>query len=251
MTEAALRAYLLGQLPDSEAELVETRLIEDADLFSQMETAEDDLFDAFARGRLTPDERDRFLQRFGAESSRRRFANTLARRTSTEHVVPFVRRRWVGLALAAGLVMAVGAYLIPRQPEPSGRAEPIAAMPAAAAPAPVTSVIALALGTSRAAGAPVRVVVDRATAQMNFRIRLNPADRYPVYTVEIRSTADNVVWGDAALQSANENGDLVIHAVVPADRLPSGNYEIGVRGGPAAAALEDLGFLNIEVSRAQ
>jgi hypothetical protein len=46
MNEAALRGYLLGKLTESEVELVEARLIEDPDLFSQMETAEDDLFDA-------------------------------------------------------------------------------------------------------------------------------------------------------------------------------------------------------------
>ena len=72
-----------------------------------------------------------------------------------------------------------------------------------------------------------------------------------MYAVEVRSNAGNIVWADRALQSATENGDLVIHATVPADRLPSGNYEVSVRGGPAAASLEDLGFLTIEVRRAQ
>ena len=94
MNASASRAYLLGLLADAEVEAVEARLLDDADLFSQMETAEDDLFDAFARGRLSADERARFLQRFGAEASRRRFARAFAQRTQAGRVGSLARRWW-------------------------------------------------------------------------------------------------------------------------------------------------------------
>ena len=77
MTGAACRAYLLGKLRESEVELVETQLLEDGDLFGQMRTAEDDLFDAFARGALNQDERARFLERVGGDERRRQFAQAL------------------------------------------------------------------------------------------------------------------------------------------------------------------------------
>jgi hypothetical protein len=253
MTEVALKAYLLGKLSESEVALVETRFLEDADLFSQLETAEDDLFDAFARGALDEEERALFIQRFGATGDRQRFATAFVQRTPAGKVVPFFRRRWVELGLAAVLMIAVGAFLMPR---PTDEATPSAssATPTAAAPvAPVTIVarVPLALGTSRAEGAPVRIAVDPAATLVDLRIRLNPADRYPVYSVEIRSQANNIIWGNATLRSASEDGDLVVHAEIPGDKLPAGGYEMTVRGGPSATSLDDLGFLAIEVSRAQ
>jgi hypothetical protein len=171
-------------------------------------------------------------------------------RTSSGKVIRFIPRRWLDLAAAAVVVLGVAAYLIPRAERP---AEPLLAEQAAtpAAGAETTSRVALALATSRAAGAPVSVSVAPGAASIDLAIRLNAADRYPIYAVEIRSQADNIVWGASSLTSIADNGDLVVHAVVPADRLPSGSYEVAVRGGATAASLDDLGFLTIEVRRTQ
>lgn len=247
MTEVALRAYLLGKLSESEVALVETRLIEDPDLFSQMETAEDDLFDAFARGSLDADERARFLERFGADANRRRFAKAFVTRTSSRKVVPFLRRPFIDLAIAATLVIVVGAIVMRPGPEPAAPATtPTPAATAAAAP--VTSTVLLALGSSRAEGAPSKVAIDPGAARVNFRIRLNAADKFAAYAAQIRSHSDNVVWGDSVTPSM-EGADLFVTAAVPAERLADGAYEIAIRGGPNAASLEDLGFIAIEVSR--
>jgi hypothetical protein len=249
MTEAALRAFLLGKLTESESEQVEARLLEDADFFGQMETAEDDLFDAFARGALDQDEQARFLERFGGDEHRRRFATAFAQRTSAgRKVLPFAHRRWIDLAAAAALVIAVGAFLIPRGSETN--VAPAAPRSAPVTSAPITTTVSLALGSSRAAGGPAKVAIDRDAARVDFRIRLNPADKYPAYAAEIRSQTDLIIWGDV-VQPSSDGGDLVVHATVPAERLPPGTYEIAVRGGANAGALDDLGFVTIEVSRAQ
>jgi anti-sigma factor RsiW len=251
MTEAALRAYLLGKLTESEAELVEARLLEDADLFSRMETAEDDLFDAFARGILDQDERARFLERVGSAQPRRRFAEAFVTRTSSRKVVPFVQRRWVELAAAACLVIMAGAAWLEHVPVSEQR--PVALRRTSSAPgpaAPITSHFVLALGASRAAGAPAKVAIEGAATNVDFAIRLNPADKYSAYAAQIRSQSDLIIWGDV-IQPSTEGGDLVVHATVPADRLPSGSYEIAVRGGASASSLDDLGFVTIEVSRIQ
>ena len=251
MTEAELRAYLLGKLAESEAELVETRLLEEEELFSQMETAEDDLFDAFARGALDENERARFLERFGADRHRLHFAKAFAARSSSRKVVPLVRRPWVGLAVAASLLIAVGTFVIPRISESDApTATPGSTTVVVVPAAPITTSVSLALGSSRASGGPAKVTLDRDAARVDFRIRLNPADKYAAYGAQIRSQSDLIIWGEL-VQPSTEGGVLVVHATGPVDRLPAGTYEIAVRGGANAAALDDLGFVTIEVSRAQ
>jgi len=253
MTEAALRAYLLGKLTESEVALVEARLVDDPDLFSQIETAEDDLFDAFARGTLSPDERIEFLKRYGRETARRRFAQAFVRRAASAKVIPFYRRRWVELTLAASLVVVVGTVVLRRDSStpltPQTAATSSVDSATAAAPAVITARVPLTLGTSRAAGQPVGVPIDTKATHVDLSIRLNPADRYPVYAIEIRSQANNIIWDNAALSPSSDGGELMLHAIVPSDRLPAGSYEIGVRGGATATSLDDLGFLTIEVSR--
>src|SRR5690242_13507247 len=160
MTEAALRAYLLGKLSESEVDLVENRLVEDPNYFSELEVAEDDLFDAYARGQLDSDDRQRFLARFGKDDSRRQFAVALAARTSPAKVVPIRRRYWMPLAAAATLL--IGVYLVPwRGAQPADT--PSTSAPSAIAPAAPTEVllrVPLALGVSRAAGGSTPVSID-------------------------------------------------------------------------------------------
>lgn len=249
MTDAALRSYLLGKLTESEVDLVETRLLEDEDLFALMQTAEDDLFDAFARNRLDADERTRFLQRFGADASRRQFARAFVQRTPASRVIPFVQRRWVELAVAATLAIVVGALVIPRgsrTDQPPLRTE--VAPPTPTPKAPVISTVSLTLATSRAAGGAQRVLVNNDATEIDLRVRVNPADRYAFYAIEVRSNADQIVWGGRA-DMTSENGELIVHANVPAARMPPGSYEVAVRGGAAAQSLDDLGFIAIEVTR--
>ena len=249
MNEAALRAYLLGKLTESEVELVENRLIEDQDLFSQLQVAEDDLFDAYARGELDSDESRRFLDRFGGDAGRHQFAKAFIKRTGTGRVLPFRIRTWMPLAMAASLLLVVGGiYLTPRSTNPAPT-ESIPSNAAPAASAPIIAKVPLALGTSRAAGGSTRVAIDAKSTQADLAIRLNPADRYAAYGVEIRSQAGLIIWGDVTARSVSENGDLILHTMVPADRLTPGTYEVSVRGGATAASLDDLGFITIEVSR--
>jgi hypothetical protein len=250
MTDAVLRAYLLGKLAETEVERLETQLLQDAELFSRMETAEDDLFDAFARGVLDAGDRAKFLERFGGDRARLQFAGALARRASAGRIVSFAPRQWMPLAIAASLMIVAGVMLFPRQPDSvaDSAVTPVVA-PAPAPAGPVTARVSLVLGTSRAAGAAVKAAIARDASTVDIRIQLNAADRFAQYGVELRSQTDLIIWGDATMKAVTENGELVIHAIVPADKLPAGSYEVAVRGGASATALEDLGFSTLEVSR--
>ena len=77
MTDADLRAYLLRQTTEADAERVEVRALDDDDFFATLESVEDDLFDDYVRGRMADDERPLFLAKYGAERARLQVARAL------------------------------------------------------------------------------------------------------------------------------------------------------------------------------
>ena len=80
MTEREMRAYLLGQAAAADAERLEVRLLEDEDVYATLRGVEDDLFDEYASGSLTEEERQQFLERYGTERPRLLVAHALAAR---------------------------------------------------------------------------------------------------------------------------------------------------------------------------
>ncbi len=77
-----LRSYLLGELPEEEADRLEQRLLAEDELFELSEAVEADLLAACARGELAPAERERVQQRL-ASSPRGRERLALAHALNT------------------------------------------------------------------------------------------------------------------------------------------------------------------------
>ncbi|HEX6160512.1 MAG TPA: hypothetical protein VF111_10130 [Thermoanaerobaculia bacterium] len=75
-----LRRFLLGDLPEGEHARLQEAFFNDPTLHARVAAAEDDLFDAYARGDLSDAERTCFEQRFGAQQQRVRFAEQLAKK---------------------------------------------------------------------------------------------------------------------------------------------------------------------------
>src|SRR4051794_6313936 len=94
------RAYLLGRMPDADAEQFEARLLDDDETFEMLRSIEDDLLDDYARGRLTADDRPRLVQRYGNQPARLQFAAALAQRTAAR------RGRLLGFPLRYALPLA-------------------------------------------------------------------------------------------------------------------------------------------------
>lgn len=73
--------FLLGDLPAAQREALEERLLADAELFLELEMAEDELVDAYVRGELSQADRQRFDAVLGTSpriEQRLRFARRLA-----------------------------------------------------------------------------------------------------------------------------------------------------------------------------
>jgi hypothetical protein len=59
-----MRRYLLGELPEKEAERIEETYFDDDDLFAGLLAAEDDLIEEYLHGGLARGERQQFEMRF-------------------------------------------------------------------------------------------------------------------------------------------------------------------------------------------
>jgi hypothetical protein len=203
-----------------------------------MQSAEDDLFDAFTRGTLDGAERARFLERYGQQSDRLRFAGALAQRiASPGRSVAISGRAWMPWAAAAILVLAAGAVFTQLEaPSVVPHPEPNASRPES------PFVIALTLGASRAAAATTPVTIPAGTTEVVVNVRLDPGDRFDSYAIDLRGAGDRVLWSGANLTAAAVDGTLTVSARIPAASLPAGSYELAVRGGGT-----DLGFLPLTV----
>jgi hypothetical protein len=225
LTNDRARDYLLGRLPETDAEALEGNLLQNEELFVEMRSAESDLYDDFARGDLSDADRQAFLDRY-RDPGRLRFARALAKRGS--NVVAMPARAWIGWAAAAALVIVIAGAVF-RSPEHSKFV--------------VTSVsrsvaVTLTLGTSRSAGEITKITMPRDTTTLHLSVKLDPNDRFDSYSLELRSGAP--VWRADHLQQH----ESILTADVPVKALPDGSYELAVRGGD-----EDLGFVELEVHR--
>ena len=256
MDDTQIRAYLLGRAPDDEAARLEASLLSDDEVFATIRAIEDDLFDEYARDRLSPADRTRFLGRYRREIGRLTFAQALAQRTVAPDVVPFKPRvpyrQWMPLAAAAALVVMVGGIMTTFQRTPVRDA--VVAPPAAAVtPSGVASapVVTLTLGTSRAAGNATALALPVSAAAFEMRVRLDPADRFDNYSVELRSSSDAMVWRGDNLHASTDGRELTLVSRVPAGAFGDGTYEVAVRGSHTGTPLEDLGFVTLTLRRSQ
>lgn len=117
-----LRRYLLGETSVDERRSVETRLMTDQNYLDELERAEEELIDDYARGDLDRQEKEEFESLFLNDAKRREkivFAQILNRRLSSmtrserqPHFSPALWRRAVmGLATAVVLLALATAFL--------------------------------------------------------------------------------------------------------------------------------------------
>jgi hypothetical protein len=250
LSDSDLRVYLLGQASGTDAERLEGLLLDDEESFEVCRGVEDDLFDDFVGGRLSPVERKQFLERYGDQTARLAFARALARRTAGQAAGgSVIQRRWLPLAAAATLIMAASGWMLVRE------------RPRSAAPqtpphsiidrAPIEATVVLTLGTSRAASAPTTVTLPRDAWGVELRVRLDPADRFDHYVMELRSVTDRVVWHADDLVARPAGADLTLVRVAPSSALPNGDYELAVRGARPDGSLDALGFVTLKVTRSR
>jgi hypothetical protein len=115
--------------------------------------------------------------------------------------------------------------------------------------APPAVLALLTLGGSRAErGAPV-ITLPKDAGAIQLRVRLNAADRYDRYAMELRSASNAVVWRANDPRPSSDAGDIVIEGTVPVVSVGEGSYELAVSGLTGASAPEPLGFVRVRIAR--
>jgi hypothetical protein len=124
LDDAEIRRYLLGLMPEPEAEALEASYFARPGVFDRVRAVEDDLLDDYAAGRLAAADTQAFEGRYLASPAlRRRVVAARALATARPGSIggaPSPRRAGWGpqLAMAAGLVAAIGAWLLWRSQMP-------------------------------------------------------------------------------------------------------------------------------------
>ncbi|HET8647449.1 MAG TPA: hypothetical protein VFO85_18265, partial [Vicinamibacteria bacterium] len=108
--EAGIRRYLLGQLPEGQAELVEEGYLASPEVFQRVRGVEDDLLDDYAAGRLTAEDRAAFEARYlAAPALRQRVEAARALRgrgQGRSAARAAASRSWLAPGLAAAVLLA-------------------------------------------------------------------------------------------------------------------------------------------------
>lgn len=224
-------AYLLGELPEEEAERFEDECFALQDWPEQLSVVEEDLIEAYLRDELEPEQRQRFEQNYlttPARQARVGVTSVLLRcveeRRADEPLTATPRRRgptwherfrtflrslgwWPRVAVAivlAGVVIAVWWGVRPRQPQ---------------------TILGLSLNASFSdrnrgvQGAAVKL--GREVGALRVSLLLPEGARASRYRVELETDAGEVKPLDVAAQDVG-----AVSVVIPAAQLPPGAYAL-------------------------
>jgi methionine-rich copper-binding protein CopC len=236
MTEERIIAYLLGELPEEEAERFEDECFAGESWPAEINLVEEDLIDDYLRRELAPERRQRFEENYlttDARVERVRTASALLRHvdghavaTDVTEVAPPAKENkrgaWLGalwggrlsatpaaFAVAMLVVVAVGAYFALRFTAPSDRAVVMVALTPSSA--------------DRGGGAEIKKVKLPADAGALKASLMLPEGHTPSarYRVELEDDRGRIQSLDAAGQDAQS-----VSVVLPAALLARGQYAL-------------------------
>ena len=222
-----LMRYLLGALPEEEAQGVEREYFGGADSFEALMAAEDDLYFLYAEGGLVPEDRRRFEDRFlRTDDDRRRLARTrllLKGVPAPRRAIPSAA--W--LAAAAAVVLLAASLWLVRQPvHDPGRS---ITGTEGEHPVPRTDAEIVVVTVSRDAEPP-RVYLPASAKTLRIEVRMEARGNGP-WRASLHSSDGPTVWtGEGAAVSGGLRLD------VPAAALVEDEYEVRIEGPEGAVS---------------
>jgi hypothetical protein len=256
--------YLLGELPEDDVERLDEQSVVDDEFAARLRLAEDDLVDAYSRGKLTGDRQRRF-EAFYLTSPRRRDKVAFSRRllqaldgdpahAAPGGLKPHWRPRWLpwALAAAAALCLGTGALIQHARIEADltdarqrlaaadrqlaslsddlaaeKRAAAVARESLAQAQTPAFVAVALVLTPqTRGTGAVPVIAVAGNSRTVPVTLRVEDANAAPFET-ELRDPGSNrIVWRSGPLDAERAAPTPLVSVALPADLLKSQHYAI-------------------------
>lgn len=268
--------YLLGLLPDTEAERLDEASIADDDFAARLLMVETDLIDGYVRGTLDTEMSDRFETHYLASRRRRenvRFARAFLRAidwaaraeprvAAIEHTdallpVPASNQRrgsrfsssW-RLVVAATLFVACGTLLF-RGGSLTGELHRLrtstAALGTRTTSKELTTAVVL-LPQTRAASSIATVAIPPGADRVVFELRLETND-FPRYRVELKDPASNeLVWRSSPQAARSEAPAPAVFVTIAAQLLRAQHYSLAVTATSGSHS-EVVGSYTVEVVR--
>jgi hypothetical protein len=221
-----LTRYLLGTLPEGEAEQVERDYFSGDEAFEAMQAAEDELYFEYAEGALSTDDRRRFEERYlQTTEDRQRLAETRVLLAGAARGRAAAPRAW--LAAAAAILLAALLWVV----IPPADEERSAAGGGGPRPSLPVDPQAPRLTLTRTEEPP-RVYLPPTARRLELAVDI---DGYPAGTwkAALRSSEGKLVWEHAGVGASE--GALRLH--VPAAALDEDDYVLALTRA-AATPLE-------------
>jgi hypothetical protein len=265
--------YLLGELPDSEAEGLDERSMTDDAFAERLRLLEDDLVDRYARGDATGVPRARFDQARRASPYLRqkvRFAEALHVWTGkelesrTDSVSAW--RKWALAAAAVALVATTGYLALMNQRLRSEVAQQAtrktaveqrnaelqrqlerAPVAGTTPSAPITATFVLR-PPRRGPESEAAVAVRKDATQVAFRLEVE-SDAYPRFWAALKDVATGAIaWRSPDVDAEPAGANRIATIVVPASILRSQRYVIELSGASKSGTWELLGAYPLRIT---
>ena len=256
-----LKQYLLGAVPQEEAECLDELGISDDHVASHLRAAEYDLIDSYVRGELSGDALQRFRAAYLGSPERRRrvqIAEALAAHAAGKAAVrprrwrPHGDRALAAAAIVAVAIAAVGFVALRKHATVPPRVVAQRTAPAAPAPHVATAppqngaaIVSFVLAPPRRGGMEVPSLAVPSNARaVAVRLQLE-SDDFPEYRAALRDlSTDEIVWSSRRVQ-----GTSAVSIEIPASVLKRRTYSVDLSGLPARAPAEPIGSYAFRVIR--
>lgn len=141
------------------------------------------------------------------------------------------------------------AHEVPKPPAPSVTPTPAPVPAPAPAPEPVKVVFQLALTSLRGAESAEKLRVPPGAGTVELQISVEGMEDLASFHLTVRNQRRETVWEGTGLKPKNLQGVRALVVDLPAERLPTGAYEIQAQGLSSEGEPEDLSPLQVEVVR--
>jgi hypothetical protein len=121
--------------------------------------------------------------------------------------------------------------------------------PSTASRSPLIASLILIAGPTRAESRTEQLQLSRETQIAHIEIQLEPRDDYPSFRTEVRTRGGKEVLSFGGLLRRKTGDAQSVSMDVPASALPTGDYEIALKGLRAGDAPQDVGYYYFRVQK--